>query len=456
MDDRITSWIIRFVPFPNEDQLEGMAYWRAKFLYFLILGMMSLGAIAYVPSFIVSIKHDIWSIAIVDTLAMVLVFILGFSKRMKIRVKIYFILGITYVLGITLQIILGPMGAGLVWLFLFPVLSAILLNFKAVIWSEFTLFVSFLILGIPILLEWPGNYLLVTYNPLSWLVNSINFLAVSTLIAISVSLILARLEATLTKEKQISDLLKKEKIKAEEADKLKTAFLANMSHEIRTPMNGILGFMDLLREPELGDAKKERYINLLQSSGERMLRIINDLVNISKIEANQMEINLERADIRELLVDTIEFFRPKAQQKNLELNCQINLEEKDKWLFTDKDKVVQVISNLIQNAIKFTRDGRVFIHCTVENGDLLISIHDTGMGIKPEFLNKVFERFHHTGSKYEYHQEGAGLGLAISKAFVEMLGGKIWFESVLHQGSVFYLSLPINQQETVFNQVNDS
>jgi PAS domain S-box-containing protein len=238
--------------------------------------------------------------------------------------------------------------------------------------------------------------------------------------------------------------LKKAKEKAEESDRLKSAFMANMSHEIRTPMNGILGFADLLQTPNLSGESQKMYIEAINSSGNRMLDIINDLVDISKIEAGQIEIKKDISNISELLNELILFFKPEAAKKNisLTLNSQI---QKDFVIETDKTKVAQVLTNLLKNALKFTpKSGSIELSCRIEDStNLVFRVKDTGKGIRKELHGKIFERFRQGDSPDEY--EGVGLGLAISRAYVELLGGRIEIESEPGVGSEFSITLPFRQ-----------
>ncbi len=236
--------------------------------------------------------------------------------------------------------------------------------------------------------------------------------------------------------------LVKAKEKAEESDKLKSAFLANMSHEIRTPMNGILGFASLLKNPELTGKKANEYIDLIHQSGERMLNIINDLISISKIEAGQMQVNKDAVSVSGLLNELYLFFKPEAERKNIRLVSENQVSEDDDMISTDKTKIHIVLSYLIKNALKFTHSGSISLKCK-RKGDLLeFSVKDTGIGIPSDMRESVFERFRQVDTTMHSEYEGAGLGLSISKAYIEMLGGKIWVDSKPEKGSTFYFTLP--------------
>ncbi|WP_195715207.1 ATP-binding protein [Ancylomarina sp. 16SWW S1-10-2] len=234
----------------------------------------------------------------------------------------------------------------------------------------------------------------------------------------------------------------KGKEKAEESDRLKSAFLANMSHEIRTPMNGVLGFTELLREPELtGDAQKE-YIDIIQESGNRLLNIINDIVDISKIEAGLVEVNLQNTNVNDLVDHIYSFFKPEAENKGLQLF--LNKPELTEALIvkTDNEKLFAILTNLVKNAIKYTDLGSIELGFKVCSENLEFYIKDTGIGISEHKQKAVFERFIQADTTNKRLQEGAGLGLSISTGYVKILNGKIWLESQEGKGSTFYFTLP--------------
>jgi signal transduction histidine kinase len=251
----------------------------------------------------------------------------------------------------------------------------------------------------------------------------------------------------ITQLKNTELALIKAKEKAEESDRLKSVFMANMSHEIRTPMNGILGFADLLKIPELSGESHKMYIDAITQSGRRMLDIINDLIDISKIEAGQTEVKNENTNIPALIRELVMFFRPESEKRGIYLRSEIQLPEDVQMLMTDRTKLGQIITNLIKNALKFTpRDGMIEIGCRLHEEDrILIYVKDSGMGIRKELQGKIFERFRQ-GDSAELH-EGVGLGLAISKAYAEMLGGKMDLDSEPGKGSLFFFTIPVSRSE---------
>jgi len=247
----------------------------------------------------------------------------------------------------------------------------------------------------------------------------------------------------ITEKKKTEAELIAAKEKAEESDRLKSLFLANISHEIRTPMNGILGFAELLKEPELSTENQLEYLNVIESSGQRMLNLINDLVNISKIEAGEMSIRIRPVDINALLREVHLFFLPEANKKDIQLNYLCELQDENFRTETDSMKLNQILTNLVKNAIKFTKAGNVEFGYKKVGSKLEFYVSDTGPGIPEEYKEQIFERFKQSSLNLTRNYEGAGLGLAISKAYVEMLGGTIRVESEPGKGSRFIFNLPV-------------
>ncbi len=246
----------------------------------------------------------------------------------------------------------------------------------------------------------------------------------------------------ITEKKRMFEELILAKEKAEESDRLKTAFLANMSHEIRTPMNGILGFTTLLLESDLDVNTKEEYIQIIHQSGQRMLNTVNDLVEISKIEAGIVEVSKSPLKISESINNIIEFFRPQAQQKELDLFSDIEPSLANISLFTDKGKLENIITNLIKNAVKYTFKGYIKVSCSIVDGIIKFCVKDTGIGVPKHRQEAIFNRFEQADIEDKNVFEGSGLGLAIAKSYVEMIGGKIWVESDEDEGSRFYFTVP--------------
>jgi signal transduction histidine kinase/CheY-like chemotaxis protein len=231
---------------------------------------------------------------------------------------------------------------------------------------------------------------------------------------------------------------------AEESDRLKSAFLANISHEIRTPMNGIIGFSELLKDPLLSGEEQSEYLSLIQQSGNRMLALINDLMAISKIDARELKLQQTETPLNRLMQDLLAFFKLQADKKGLRLTLSKGLSDEASIISIDSLKLNQILTNLIQNALKFTNKGGIDIGYTRNDGTLHFFVIDSGIGIPGENKNRIFDRFHQVDNSLTRNHEGAGLGLSISKALVEMLGGSIKVESVEGAGSSFSFTIPYN------------
>ncbi len=257
----------------------------------------------------------------------------------------------------------------------------------------------------------------------------------------------------ISERKAIENELIAAKEKAEESDKLKSAFLANMSHEIRTPMNGILGFAGLLKEHGLKYETQQEYIRIIEKSGARMLNIISEIVDISKIESGQMEVHFQEININDKLEHVYTLLKPDAERKKITLTYSESLQADEAFTVTDKEKLYSILTNLVKNAIKYTDKGSIeFGYDRIDrNGSSVLQfyIKDTGIGIPNDKLSNIFERFVQADIADIEARQGAGLGLSIAKAFVELLGGRLWVESEAGKGSTFYFTLPYtNQRQT--------
>ena len=256
----------------------------------------------------------------------------------------------------------------------------------------------------------------------------------------------AELERDIAERKRVAGELLIAKEKAEESDRLKSAFLANISHEIRTPVNGIIGFTDLLQKPDLSEEKRKNYTGIIRKSGKRLLDSINDLINMSRIEAGLIDIVSKDEDLNEITDDLYQFFAPEAKEKGLEFSFSSKLPEKLKMVKTDREKYISIITNLIKNAIKYTFEGAITFGLRVvpnEKGPMIeFFISDTGIGIPADKLDKVFDRFIKINHQKTKAVEGSGLGLSITKSYVELLGGSIFVESGENRGSTFRFTLP--------------
>ena len=232
------------------------------------------------------------------------------------------------------------------------------------------------------------------------------------------------------------------KEKAEESDRLKTAFLHNVSHEIRTPMNAIIGFSALLNEPDTPESDRHQFIDIIFQSGSQLLSIINDIVDVANIESGQVKLNIKEMNLNSSLRILGEQFSYKEKPDIISINLNTGLPDEQAMILTDSTKLIQILSNLINNASKFTREGRIDFGYALKDGNLEFFVKDTGIGIPPEHHEKIFERFFQVDHLISRKFGGTGLGLSICKAYVELLGGKIWLTSNPGEGTDFRFIIP--------------
>ncbi len=252
-------------------------------------------------------------------------------------------------------------------------------------------------------------------------------------------------KAKLELKRQNRELIKA-KEKAEESDRLKTEFINNMSHEIRTPMNGILGFSKVLERPNLSEEKRKHYIKIIQNSGNQLMQIIDDILEISKLETKQVKAIEEEVNLNNLLIETFAIFDIRAKENGTPLYLHKNLSDKESIILTDPTKLNKILSNLLENALKFTNEGFIEFGYNIvekEEGSFLqIFVKDTGIGIKPENQEIIFKRFSQEEKELSQKVGGLGLGLSIAKENTEILGGKITLKSVKGKGSTFFVTIP--------------
>jgi len=247
----------------------------------------------------------------------------------------------------------------------------------------------------------------------------------------------------ITEQKATEQELINAKEHAEESDRLKSAFLANMSHEIRTPLNSILGFSELLSDEDFDQNQKNEFISQIINNGNNLLNIISDIMDISKIEAGEIMVRKSQVELLKLITSVYNQFIMKCQQKNLSLIADIPSADDGLILFTDTGRLHQILNNLLSNAIKFTPNGYIKFGYQCKADVVEFFVEDSGIGISPENHKKIFSRFYQIESPDKRKYGGNGLGLAITRNLIELMGGKIWLESEKGKGSTFFFTLPI-------------
>jgi signal transduction histidine kinase len=236
--------------------------------------------------------------------------------------------------------------------------------------------------------------------------------------------------------------IRKAERRADEFERLKSAFVQNISHEIRTPLNAIVGFSTLLGEPGLSAAEQEKFRNIITSNTDHLLKVMTDIVEISKIESNAVKIWKENVDINQVMRRVYDRYIDRAMEKGISLGLPLMHGEKEVTVVTDGSKVYQVLENIVDNAVKFTTEGSVEFGCSIKEGKVEFYVSDTGPGISVDQQDKVFKRFYQAESSASRTNSGMGLGLPIATAYIEMLGGSIWFTPMPDKGTEFKFSIP--------------
>ncbi len=264
--------------------------------------------------------------------------------------------------------------------------------------------------------------------------------------------LLAYLAWEIIEKKRVFEALQIAKDKAEESDKLKTAFLQNMSHEIRTPLNVILGFSNLLTDDDISRVNLIEYADIIKKSSHRLMETVGNILDISKIETGQVDLNLKECSLNSLIQNQYSLFRFLAESKGIKLSYYLDMNSNEVSIETDEFKLNQILTNLINNAIKFTFTGEIKFGYKI-NGDMLeFFVKDTGVGIPEDLKHRIFTRFAQADLSISRGYEGVGLGLSICKGLVGILGGEIWYESVENQGTTFYFTIPFKE----INHIEDN
>lgn len=259
----------------------------------------------------------------------------------------------------------------------------------------------------------------------------------------------------ITRLKQVHEDLIRANIEAEASNKLKTSFLANISHEIRTPLNSVVGFSNLLLDNDLSDKVKEEYIENINHNSEKLLQIIGDIIDLSRLESSQIEISYEEASLNAIVNEIIEEARQviRRNEKSIILNVKNYFEDNCDLIFTDRIWLKRVLNHLMDNAVKFTLDGSIEFSYLKENEVIVFKIRDTGIGIKKENLGRIFEEFRQEIDGHHRPFEGLGIGLTLAKEVVERMGGKIFVQSEKGIGSEFSFSIPYRPAGSIKNKV---
>jgi signal transduction histidine kinase len=432
----------------SKKKQQGVRYIRERIFHELSFSVVYLGIFVLLISEYASFKAKLYPVALIDLVFYLLLLVAATSRRMSFIYRVLLMLVVFYLIGIGMLVLLGPFGAGWLWLFAFVCSTSLLLEFRYSMMALGLSVVTTVLLGFFIASEIQITPYFAQYNMAGWLAVSANFLALVVFVSVSFAVIVRNIEKNIDHLNFMKDSLQQNRVKllalkdrAEESDRLKSLFLSNMSHEIRSPMNAILGFSSLLRNPDLSREKTNEYLTIINDRGEILMKLINDLLDISRIEANELKLVSEEFDVPDLLSSVWKVFKDNPHYSIKEIDFHLTLpDEQNHKIVADPVRVQQVITNLVHNSFKFTERGYVNIGYECRKDEFLFYVRDSGVGIEEEKVSLIFERFNQA-EDFNQHS-GTGLGLAISKALVEKMGGTIWVVSQVGKGSTFYFTLP--------------
>jgi signal transduction histidine kinase len=242
--------------------------------------------------------------------------------------------------------------------------------------------------------------------------------------------------------RQRTQALIEAKEQAEKSEQVKSVFLANMTHEVRSPINGILGFSEILENDNITDNQRKHYISLIRKSGKHLLSLVNDIIDLTRLESDKVKLINTALNINEIFQDQYELFHASARSKGIKLSYEKIIEVEDSWIMGDPLRLTQIITNLINNAIKFTNTGTINFGCHVQEENIEFFVQDTGIGISEAQIENIFGRYNQAQASHAGIQKGMGLGLSIVKGLISQMKGKIWVESEKDKGSTFRFTLP--------------
>ena len=463
---KLNVWIRRKLGPTTVPAGGGFLYWRERVFHYFTLALISVGLVAYLYYTVSFLQHQSYASAIFSTFIFLSVLFVGIAKTFPFRFRVFWILVCMYLLGGFLFVINGPASLGLVVLISYSILAGMLLGRKAGVYSVVLNMSMFLMVGglnytqlFPILLL--ENMSLSVYINLCVLFTFVNVVTLFPLVSFINGMVFS-----FEKEMRYQNILGQEReklmraiVKAEEADVLKNSFLSNMSHEIRTPMNAILGFSNLLSHKEISGLEKEEFVNLINLNVKNLLSIVEDLIDISKIDSGQLQIRNTPVSLHDLLHDVYNSFSDDIKRRgqlNIKLYLKEGMSDTNTMILTDGQRLKQVLANLVGNGIKFTDRGFVEFGYELKNEDeLQFYVKDTGIGLPVGKEERIFERFYKFSEGRQTLYGGTGIGLSLVKDLLYLMGGRIWIDSEPKVGTTFFFTVPYHKVKNVSKPYKD-
>ncbi len=452
----VEMWIWRKLGPSKIYAIDGFAYWRERVFHYFTLALVTLGLFLYLYYFVSYLQKWHLEYAMFITIAFVSVFVITVMKVMSFRFRVNWMLLLVYIVGGFIYFLKGFESIGLVVLLSFSLLSAILKGGRESLMSlimNMTLLVVYDILHYT---TWLSDQYILSENYLEHVQKEVLFVIVNVVTLLPLISFMRGINYALTKERRFMQILSEEReklmrasLKAEESDVLKTAFLSNMSHEIRTPMNAILGFANLLSHKEISAEEKEEFVNLIRINGKNLLTLVEDIIDISKIDSGQLQVKNSPFCLHDLLSEVYDSFWDDIRRRgqlNIKLYLNEGISDINTIVLADATRLKQIVVNLVGNAIKFTERGFVeFGYEKLNEETLQFYVKDTGIGLPKGKEKEVFKRFSKFNDDKCRLYGGTGIGLSIAEDLVNLMGGKIWVESEYKVGTTFYFTLPFHR-----------
>ncbi len=445
----------------------GLLYWRERIFHFFSLGVLLAGMVMYLYLGLSYLGQGEYAYAIFASFMFLSAVVATMVRSLPFKFRATWLLILVFLIGIYSILESNNSSLGYVLLISYSLLSGIIISQKRAWISVITISAALVLIGVCLYIPQipiPFNAKLSLFD---YVKTSSIFIVVNILTLLPLVNLLNGLIFNLEKETRFRRLLRRDhedlalaKRKAEESDHLKTAFLSNMSHEIRTPMNAILGFSNLLSHPDISDTEKEEFVNLIKVNGKNLLTLVEDIIDISKIDSGQLQIKNAPCQLHNTMVSVYDSFADDIKRRglfNLKLYLKEGVSDENIRILTDEHRLRQILVNLVGNAVKFTERGFVEFGYTQEDDQFLqFYVKDTGIGLPKGKENEIFERFSKFNSDKERLYGGTGIGLSIAKHLVTIMGGEIWVESEPMVGTTFYFTVPYHRLATPVNEIKIS
>ncbi len=453
---RLNVWVRRKLGPTTVPSGGGFHYWRERVFHYFTLALIAIGLIAYLYYAVSFLQDEKYTAAIISTLVFLSVFIVGVIKAFPFRFRVIWILMSVYLLGGFLFMANTTSSLGLVMLLSYSILAGMLLGRKAGLNSVVLNAALFVVAGVVHYLNLFEVELLQSAGFSIYINLCVLFIFVNVATLFPLVSFINGMSFSFEKELRYQNILGQEReklmravVKAEESDVLKNSFLSNMSHEIRTPMNAILGFSNLLSHKEVSAPEKVEFVNLINLNIKNLLTIVEDLIDISKIDSGQLQIRNSGVCLHDIMQEVHDSFSSDIRRRgqlNIKLYLKEGISDKNTMILTDGARLKQVLANLVGNGVKFTDRGFVeFGYELNEEVVLQFYVKDTGIGLPVGKEDRIFERFYKFSEGRQTLYGGTGIGLSLVRDLLDLMGGKIWVETEPNIGTTFFFTVPYHK-----------